>query len=105
MDVDQSKKGNNKEDDKVRAGIRKFVIKRKVEKGDKKPRYKGPKVQRLITSKTRARRIRKVENRKDSMKNSAQVRRDWLSSVAKDRMKHRQRASAAATRKKMTKKA
>ena len=99
MDVDQSKKGNNKEDDKVRAGIRKFVIKRKVEKDGKKCRYKVPKVQRLITSSIRARRCKKVKTAKAAMAKNAAARREYLASITSDRLKQRQRRAARNARK------
>lgn len=80
------------------ADVKKFVVKRKVSKAGKKDRYKAPVVQRLITSKTRAQRVRKVKARQESIKTGAAQRREWLSTVTRDRMKQRQRRQAAATR-------
>lgn len=81
------------------ADVKKFVVKRKVSKAGKKDRYKSPVVQRLITSKIRAQRVRKVAARKEGIKANATLRREWLSSVTRDRMKQRQRRQATATRK------
>jgi small subunit ribosomal protein S6e len=86
------------------ADVRKFVVKRKVSKKDKKDRFKGPKIQRLLTNKTRAQRTRKVKAQKTKLEASAQQRREWLSSVTRDRMKQRQRKQASAARVKAVKK-
>jgi len=88
------------------ADVRKFVVKRKVSKAGKKDRFKAPRIQRLITSKVRAARVKKVKLQKEALKESAAERREWLSSVSRDRMKQRQRKAAAEFRaKKATKKA
>jgi len=86
------------------ADVRKFVVKRKVTKGGKKDRFKGPRIQRLITSKVRAARVKKVKIQKEELKESAAERREWLSSVTRDRMKHRQRVQASSSRVKAAKK-
>jgi small subunit ribosomal protein S6e len=88
---------NLSEDDDVR----KFVVKRKVTKAGKKDRFKAPRIQRLITPTVKARRAKKVTVRKEALKSSAVERRAWLSTVAKDRMKQRQRKAAAINRKKV----
>jgi len=88
------------------ADVRKFVVKRKIAgkkdaKGvQKKDRFKAPTVQRLITPRIQARRVAKVKACAASLKESAAERREWLSSVSRDRMKQRQRSAAIAVREK-----
>ena len=86
------------------ADVSKFVVKRKVSKAGKKDRFKGPSVQRLVSSKIRARRVQKVKARTASLKESATQRREYLSAVTRDRMKQRQRKQATVARKKVAKK-
>ena len=86
------------------ADVSKFVVKRKVSKAGKKDRFKGPSVQRLVSSKIRARRVQKVKARTASLKESATQRREYLSAVTRDRMTQRQRKQATVARKKVAKK-
>lgn len=86
------------------ADASKFVVKRKVDSKGGKSRFKGPRVQRLITDKIRTARRRKLKVRADALKESASQRREFLSAVAGERMRHRQRKQAAALRKKSAKK-
>jgi small subunit ribosomal protein S6e len=86
------------------ADVRKFVVKRKVSKAGKKDRFKGPRVQRLITSKVRAARVKKVKVQKEQLKESAAERREFLTTITRDRMKHRQTKLATASRVKAAKK-
>lgn len=79
---------------------RKFVVKRKVSKAGKKDRFKAPSIQRLVTSKIRARRAKKVSVRLSGMKKSTQERREFLSAVARDRMSQRQRKTNILAREK-----
>jgi small subunit ribosomal protein S6e len=89
------------------ADVRKFVVKRKVAGKTnaktgvtKKDRFKAPKIQRLITASIRSRRVRKVKAAAVSLKESAQQRREWLSSVSRNRMGQRQRKAAIVQTKK-----
>jgi len=79
--------------------VKDFVVKRKVEKGGKKIRFKAPKVQRLITSAVRARRVKKVKDAKEQVKKAFAARREYLSMVTHDRLKQRQRRAARVHRK------
>jgi small subunit ribosomal protein S6e len=81
--------GLGREDD-----VRPFVVRRKVEKEGKKPRMKGPRVQRLVTPAVKARRAAKVAARKASLQRSHEQRRAFLSLVAHRRMAARQRNNA-----------
>jgi len=78
--------------------LRRYVIKRKVEKAGKKLRFKAPHVQRLVTKKTKANRVKKLKERKESLKHTAELRRAFLHSVSKERMASRQRKNAATHR-------
>jgi small subunit ribosomal protein S6e len=82
------------------ADVRKFVVKRKVTKAGKKDRFKAPAIQRLVTSKIRARRAKKVSVRLAGLKKSAQERREFLSAVTRVRMQQRQRKSTILAREK-----
>jgi small subunit ribosomal protein S6e len=82
------------------ADVRKFVVKRKVSKAGKKDRFKAPAIQRLVTSRIRARRVKKVAVRLNGLKKSAQERREFVQSVAASRMKQRQRKTAILAREK-----
>ena len=84
-----------KEDD-----VRRFVVRRKVEKAGKKDRFKAPKVQRLITPAIRARRVKKVKVTIDGLKKSVLARREYLTMVAGQRMVTRQRKNATLHRQK-----
>ncbi len=81
--------------------VRKFVVKRKVSGKKDKTRFKTPSIQRLITNKTRARRVKKVKVARARIQANAQVRREWTSSVTKDRMKQRQRKQSRLQRSKV----
>jgi small subunit ribosomal protein S6e len=78
--------------------LRRYVIKRKVEKKDKKSRFKAPSVQRLVTKKTKANRVKKLKARRESIKHTAELRREFLHGLSKERMAHRQRKNAKAHR-------
>jgi small subunit ribosomal protein S6e len=80
--------------------VRKFVVRRKVTKAGKKDRFKGPKIQRLVTSTVRAQRAKKVKVAMASIRKNAQERRDYLSLVSSSRMAARQRKTAALRRQK-----
>jgi small subunit ribosomal protein S6e len=82
------------------ADVRKFVVKRKVSKEGKKDRFKSPVIQRLVTSKIRARRAKKVSVKLAGLKKAAQERREFLSTVTRERMQQRQRKSAILAREK-----
>jgi len=77
--------------------VRRYVIKRKVEKAGKKARFKSAKIQRLITPLVKARRLRKVKAQQAALRKSQQQRREFLSLICKRRMAHRQ-AKAAVVR-------
>jgi small subunit ribosomal protein S6e len=85
--------------------VRRFVVRRKVEKEGKKSRFKAPKIQRLITSTVKARRLKKIKARQTLQKKSQEARKTWVQAVAAKRMVHRQRLSAlrAADKKKTLK--
>ena len=78
--------------------VRKFLVKRKVEKTGKKTRVKCAHVQRLVTSLVKARRIAKVKATRENLQKSAQQRREWLSLVGTQRRAARQQRQAIATR-------
>jgi small subunit ribosomal protein S6e len=78
--------------------VRKYVVRRKVEKAGKKSRFKAPKVQRLITPVVKARRLKKLKTQKASLERSQQERREFLKSVGRARMVHRQRESSRRAR-------
>jgi len=78
--------------------VRKFVVRRKVSKAGKKDRFKGPKIQRLITPVVRAQRARKVKQAMASIRNNAQERREYLHLIGARRMAARQRKNASLLR-------
>ena len=78
--------------------VRRYVVRRKVEKAGKKIRFKAPKVQRLVTKKTKANRVKKLKARRASIQHSAELRRTFLHDLSKERMAHRQRKNARAHR-------
>ena len=78
--------------------VRRYVVRRKVEKDGKKIRFKAPKVQRLVSKKAKANRIKKLKARRDGVKASAEARKEFLHSVGKERMAARQRKNARAHR-------
>jgi len=80
--------------------VRKFVVRRKVSKAGKKDRFKGPKIQRLVTPVVRAQRAKKVKSAMASIRKNAQERREYLSKVSRARMASRQRKNAALHRQK-----
>jgi small subunit ribosomal protein S6e len=71
--------------------VKRFVVRRKVDKVGKKPRYKAPKVQRLITPITKARRLTKLKQRQAAMRKSQAQRREYLTTITRTRMVNRQR--------------
>ena len=71
--------------------VKTYVVKRKVEKGN---RMKAPKVQRLITNTIRARRAKKVKVAKEALKKNVEARRQYLSMVTRERLVNRQRRTA-----------
>jgi len=74
--------------------VRKFVVRRKVEKEGKKARFKAPKVQRLITSTVKARRIKTIKIRQAAQRLSQEARKEYLAKISRDRRIHRQRVAA-----------
>jgi len=74
--------------------VRKFVVRRRVQKAGKKDRFKAPKVQRLITPAVRARRAKKVQTILDGVRKTAQERREYLHLISRRRMVARQKNSA-----------
>jgi small subunit ribosomal protein S6e len=76
--------------------VRKFVVRRKVEpkKEGKKPRFKAPKVQRLITSTVKARRVKKIKERQALLRKSQEARKEYLAKLTRDRRIHRQREAS-----------
>jgi len=81
------------------AEVKRWVVRRKVEKEGKKPRYKAPKIQRLITPLVRARRLTKLKARQAAARTSQAARREYLSAVCAARRQNQQaRASKAALR-------
>jgi len=74
--------------------VRKFVVRRKVEKEGKKARFKAPKVQRLVTSTVRARRLKNLLVRQEAQKKSQEARKEYLAKITRDRRIHRQRVAA-----------
>jgi small subunit ribosomal protein S6e len=81
--------------------VRRFVVRRKVEKEGKKPRMKAPKIQRLITPTIRARRAAKVNQHKVLLQKSQEQRREFLELLTTRRMASRQRNNAHLHRHKM----
>jgi len=80
--------------------VRRFVVRRKVEKAGKKNRFKAPKIQRLITSTIRARRAAKVKATIEGVRKSAAARRNYLATISSARMANRQRKNALLHRQK-----
>ena len=72
----------------------------KVDKDGKKSRFKAPKIQRLMTSTVRARRVAKAKAAIEGVRKSAQARREYLHVLSKDRMVARQRKNATLHRQK-----
>lgn len=81
--------------------VRKFVVRRKVTKEGKKDRMKGPKIQRLITNRIRARRAKKSRVAIAKVRQSAETRRAYLSALASERQARRQRKHSKAHNKKV----
>lgn len=80
--------------------VRRFVVRRKVEKAGKKNRFKAPKIQRLVTSTIRARRAAKVKATIEGVRKSAAARREYLTAISSARMAARQRKNALLHRQK-----
>lgn len=78
--------------------VRRFVVRRKVEKDGKKIRFKCAKVQRLVSKKQKAKRVATVKARRAALHTSAEKRQEFLSMLGKERMAHRQRKNARAHR-------
>jgi len=74
--------------------VRKFVVRRKVEKEGKKARFKAPKIQRLVTSTVKARRVKKIKARQALLRKSQETRKEYLAALTRDRRVHRQREAA-----------
>jgi small subunit ribosomal protein S6e len=85
---------NLKKDDDVR----RFRVRRKVEKAGKKIRFKAPKVQRLITPVIKARRLAKVKAIQASLRASQELRKEYLAALSRKRMVARQRKKSVAAR-------
>jgi len=81
--------------------VKKFVVRRRVQKAGKKDRFKAPKVQRLITPKIRARRARKVRTIMESVRKSAEERKHYLQTISRRRMVARQKKTARHHRQKV----
>lgn len=80
--------------------VRRFVVRRKVEKAGKKSRFKAPKIQRLVTPTIRARRVAKVKATIEGVRKSAAARREYLTAISSARMAARQRKNALLHRQK-----
>ena len=78
--------------------VRRYVVRRKVEKDGKKIRFKAPKVQRLVTKKAKAKRVKKLQARREGVKATAEARKEFLHAIGKERMAARQRKNARAHR-------
>jgi small subunit ribosomal protein S6e len=76
--------------------VRRYVVRRKVEKKDKKTRFKAPAIQRLVSSKSRAARVKKIKARRASLVVSSTSRREFLHAIGKARQAARQRKNALA---------
>ena len=83
--------------------VKRYVVRRKVEKDGKKCRFKAPKVQRLITPVQKALRARKVKATIAQVRKSAQQRREYLTLISRTRMVNRQRKNALLHRQKVAK--
>jgi len=79
------------------ADVKRWVVRRKVEKDGKQPRYKGPKIQRLITPLVRARRLTKIKARQAQARNSQAARKEYLTTLARSRMQQRQSKASKAS--------
>jgi small subunit ribosomal protein S6e len=79
------------------ADVKRWVVRRKVEKDSKKPRYKGPKIQRLITPLVRARRLTKLKARQATARTSQAKRKEYLTTLSHSRMQQRQRKASKAS--------
>jgi len=71
--------------------VRKFVVRRKVEKEGKKARFKSPKIQRLVTSTVKARRVKKIKARQALLRTAQEARKEYLTNLTAQRRIHRQR--------------
>ncbi len=78
--------------------VRRFVVRRKVEKDGKKIRFKAPNVQRLVTKKAKANRVKKLKARREQIKANVVARREFLHAMGQERMAARQRKNARAHR-------
>lgn len=78
------------------ADVKRWVVRRKVEKTNKKPRFKGPKIQRLITPLVRARRLTKLKARQAVARDSQAKRKEYLVALGHSRMQQRQRQASRA---------
>lgn len=83
--------------------VRRFVVRRKVEKEGKKPRVKAPRVQRLITPTVKARRVAKIKAIKAGLAKSQERRREYLQALTQSRKIHRQRKNATLNRRRSAK--
>lgn len=81
--------------------VRRFIVRRKHTAKNGKSRTKAAHVQRVVDSTVRARRAAKVKAALASLKTSAAARREYLTSVCKQRMAARQRKNAADHRRKV----
>merc|ERR1712065_63479 len=77
---------------------RRLVVRRKVEKDGKKIRFKAPNVQRLVTKKAKANRVKKLKARREQIKANVVARREFLHAMGQERMAARQRKNARAHR-------
>jgi len=74
--------------------VRKYVVRRKVDKAGKKTRVKAPRVQRLITAVVRARRLKKIKERQASLRKSQAQRKRYVQVLTRNRMASRMRKMA-----------
>merc|ERR1711991_913867 len=69
-----------------RLGPKRASKRRKVEKDGKKIRFKAPNVQRLVTKKAKANRVKKLKARREQIKANVVARREFLHAMGQERM-------------------
>jgi small subunit ribosomal protein S6e len=81
--------------------VKRFVVRRKIEKANGKTKVKAPKVQRLITPVIKARRLKKIKSRQAALRKAQEQHKEYLHELTRGRRIHRQRVSALHRRKRV----
>jgi len=75
--------------------VRQFVIRRQIVKGDKKPYFKAPKIQRLVTPERLHRKRRFLAQKKARRENSKRAAEEYNALVAKRQKETREKKASA----------